>query len=89
MILTIVNIFSAVCASVARCTLTAVVCEMIDAFGAILARIEFRAEWYFRFAVLAGEAAWALACVRFDAIDAGAIIFAFVFAAIVNVRFAT
>lgn len=89
MILTIVNVLGAVGSFVTGCTFACVMCEMIDALGAIFAWIEFRAEWYFRFAILARKTAWALACVRFNAIDARAIIFAFIFAAIVNVRLAT
>lgn len=88
-ILTVVDVLGAVGSLVSWCTFARVMGEVVDAFGAILAWIEVRAEWNLGLAVLARESGRTLACVRLDTIDASAVVFTFVFAAIVNVHLAS
>lgn len=89
MILAIVNVLRAVDTAIAQRTFARVVCKVIDAFGIVVAWIEFgRTEWNFRFAEFTTEAGRATARVVLHAVNAGGIILAFVLVAIVDVGLA-
>lgn len=88
-ILAVVNVFRTIGTAIAWCTFARVMCKVVNAFSAILAWIEFRTEWNFRFAILSRETGWALACIRFNTIDACAVVLALILTAIVNVHFTT
>lgn len=89
MILTVIDILCAVSSAISCCTFACVVCKMIDAFRTIFTWIEFSAEWNFRFTILTRETGRTLTRIWFNSINASAIIFTFVLAAIVNVHFTT
>lgn len=87
-ILAVVNVFGAVGATIAGCAFTRVVCEVVDAFGIIFARIEVGTVRNFRLAIFAAESGWAFACVRLDTVDTRGIVLALVLAAIIDIHFA-
>lgn len=85
--LAIINVFRTVCSTIARRTFARVVREMIDTLGTIFAWIEIRTKWYFDLTILTGKTRRTLARICFNAVNACAVIFAFVFTAIVNIHF--
>lgn len=87
-VLAIVDVFRTISASIAGSTLARIMREVVDAFGVVVARIEFGAVRNLQFTVFAREARLTFARVRFDAVDAGRIILTLVLGTIIDVHFA-
>lgn len=90
MILTIVNVFRAINATIAERAFTCVMREMVHTFCIVITRIEFgRTEGNFGFAVFAGETGRTTARIAFNAVHTRGIVLTLILMAVVNVRLTT